>query len=185
MSELKACPFCNASDAEVYPRDRERTIWTICCGNPDCVSRGDMDYDTETEAIAAWNTRAQPAPTADQEKRARELLDAEHPIDAKKAGVNAVLIESAAIRVIARLLAENRAGEAAAVVCSDPKRKGYAVLIHKSLPPGTKLYAAEPEHLSVTRNSEGFILGCTANFAMTESDILAIERLLAVNGCAR
>jgi hypothetical protein len=66
MSEpmtLEMCPFCGATDVEAYPADRERSRWNVCCGNPGCVTRGDNDYLTEGDAVAAWNRRhiSQPA----------------------------------------------------------------------------------------------------------------------------
>ena len=55
---LEPCPFCGTDDVECYPRDRERSAWNVCCGNPGCVTRGDNDYLTESDAITAWNRRA-------------------------------------------------------------------------------------------------------------------------------
>lgn len=55
---LEPCPFCGSADVEAYPADREHTRWNVCCGNPGCVTRGDNDYLTQSDAITAWNRRA-------------------------------------------------------------------------------------------------------------------------------
>ena len=56
MSELKPCPFCGG-EAEMLTAESMNGgyLFGIMCN--DCRSRGDV-YDTEAEAIAAWNTRA-------------------------------------------------------------------------------------------------------------------------------
>lgn len=75
---LEPCPFCGAKDAEVYPRDRSNLAWNVCCGNPGCVTRGDNDYLTKSDAVAAWNRRAhlaQPAQAVDV-GAIREVIDA-------------------------------------------------------------------------------------------------------------
>ena len=55
MSELKPCPFCGG-EAEMLTAESMHGgyLFGIMCD--DCRSRGDV-YDTEAEAIAAWNTR--------------------------------------------------------------------------------------------------------------------------------
>jgi Lar family restriction alleviation protein len=68
---LEPCPFCGTTDIEVYPTDRERARWNVCCGNPGCVTRSDDDYLTESDAVSAWNRRthiAQHAEMADRLK---------------------------------------------------------------------------------------------------------------------
>ena len=57
MTELLPCPFCGG-EAEVLTAESMNGgyLFGIMCN--DCLSRGDV-YDTEAEAIAAWNTRAQ------------------------------------------------------------------------------------------------------------------------------
>lgn len=57
MSELKPCPFCGG-EAETLTADSMHGgyLFGIMCN--DCRSRGDV-YDTEAEAIEAWNTRAE------------------------------------------------------------------------------------------------------------------------------
>lgn len=55
MSELKPCPFCGG-EAEMLTAESMNGgyLFGIMCN--DCRSRGDV-YDTEAEAIEAWNTR--------------------------------------------------------------------------------------------------------------------------------
>lgn len=57
MDGLKPCPFCGG-EAETLTADSMHGgyLFGIMCN--DCRSRGDV-YDTEAEAIAAWNTRAE------------------------------------------------------------------------------------------------------------------------------
>lgn len=56
MSELLLCPFCGG-EAETLTAESMHGgyLFGIMCN--DCRSRGDV-YDTEAEAIAAWNSRA-------------------------------------------------------------------------------------------------------------------------------
>lgn len=56
MTELLPCPFCGG-EAEMLTAESMNGgyLFGIMCN--DCRSRGDV-YDTEAEAIAAWNTRA-------------------------------------------------------------------------------------------------------------------------------
>lgn len=56
MSELLPCPFCGG-EAEMLTAESMHGgyMFGIMCN--DCRSRGDV-YDTEAEAIAAWNSRA-------------------------------------------------------------------------------------------------------------------------------
>ena len=57
MSELLPCPFCGG-EAETLTAESMHGgyLFGIMCN--DCRSRGDV-YDTEAEAIAAWNSRAE------------------------------------------------------------------------------------------------------------------------------
>lgn len=57
MDELKPCPFCGG-EAEMLTAESMNGgyLFGIMCN--DCRSRGDV-YDTEAEAIEAWNTRAE------------------------------------------------------------------------------------------------------------------------------
>ena len=57
MSDLKPCPFCGG-EAEMLTAESMNGgyLFGIMCN--DCCSRGDV-YDTEAEAIAAWNSRAE------------------------------------------------------------------------------------------------------------------------------
>ena len=55
MSDLKPCPFCGG-EAQTYCVD----MWWVshAC---DCLGKyvGTKEHQTETEAIAAWNARAE------------------------------------------------------------------------------------------------------------------------------
>lgn len=57
MTELLPCPFCGGP-AEILTAESMNGgyLFGIMCN--DCRSRGDI-YDTEAEAIAAWNNRAE------------------------------------------------------------------------------------------------------------------------------
>ena len=61
MNELKSCPFCGGSaftSKQTYPNGE--TYWHIYhwndekCFIDDCITG---DYDTEAEAVEAWNRR--------------------------------------------------------------------------------------------------------------------------------
>lgn len=52
--ELKPCPFCGGQ-GDYYYIMTMRKHW-IGCSNCNCATDG---YDTEEEAIEAWNTRAE------------------------------------------------------------------------------------------------------------------------------
>ncbi|MBB1060373.1 Lar family restriction alleviation protein [Marilutibacter spongiae] len=58
INDLAACPFCDTTEPEIYPLNRERTLWVADCGNPGCVTRVEDRYSSEAEAIAAWNRRS-------------------------------------------------------------------------------------------------------------------------------
>lgn len=53
MSELKPCPFCGG-EAELYASPAKDGWNYVFCKK--CQTAGD-NYDTEAEAIEAWNTR--------------------------------------------------------------------------------------------------------------------------------
>ena len=71
MSELLPCPFCGGDDVNmgVRPHFREGkgNGWTVLCadcgGSIGYIERHDghfyAEYDTKSEAIAAWNSRAE------------------------------------------------------------------------------------------------------------------------------
>ena len=72
-TELLPCPFCGgeAHICSDYSSERDKTLWNLWheCHEHDGKSRGyglslfpwfeNPWYDTEAEAIAAWNTRAE------------------------------------------------------------------------------------------------------------------------------
>ena len=59
MSEvLKPCPFCGGA-AEIWRANGERTAWIACMGR--CSVLVSKEYETDAQAISAWNTRATPA----------------------------------------------------------------------------------------------------------------------------
>ena len=53
MSELRKCPFCGG-EAAVFTYNNEE--YDVKCCNPYCLAKSSC-WDTEAEAIAAWNTR--------------------------------------------------------------------------------------------------------------------------------
>lgn len=57
MSELKPCPFCGG-EAEMLTAESMHggNLYGVMCDY--CAGRADV-YDTEAEAIAAWNSRAE------------------------------------------------------------------------------------------------------------------------------
>lgn len=59
-TELKPCPFCGG-EAEIHPSsdwDVKFTGATYFAWCDKCETRGDY-YDTEAEAVEAWNNRAE------------------------------------------------------------------------------------------------------------------------------
>ena len=59
MEKLKPCPFCGGG-AYIHRTDflnAESVYGVRCC---DCESSSSQLYDTEMEAIEAWNTRYEP-----------------------------------------------------------------------------------------------------------------------------
>lgn len=57
MTELLRCPFCGG-EAETLTAESMHggNLYGVMCAN--CAGRSDV-YDTEAEAIAAWNSRAE------------------------------------------------------------------------------------------------------------------------------
>lgn len=53
MKDLKPCPFCGG-EAQTL---RNGSWWFVACKSPFCCDMG--MFDTEAEAIEAWNTRAE------------------------------------------------------------------------------------------------------------------------------
>lgn len=58
MDDLKRCPFCGHVAESRKKRGIDR--WIVECTNPTCPASYMIgwDYDTEEEAIEAWNRRA-------------------------------------------------------------------------------------------------------------------------------
>ena len=58
-TELKPCPFCGG-DAELSHK-RNLNTWIVECSNQDCPASYMIgaDFETEAEAIEAWNRRAE------------------------------------------------------------------------------------------------------------------------------
>lgn len=55
--ELKPCPFCGGLAEAIQIR---KGVWYVACGNSDCPVNPDTNiFDTETDAIEAWNRRAE------------------------------------------------------------------------------------------------------------------------------
>ena len=62
MNELKPCPFCGGEPSTGFI-DYEGDTWVgkheVSCFNNKCVVQPNTDsYETEEDAIKAWNTRA-------------------------------------------------------------------------------------------------------------------------------
>lgn len=62
MSELKPCPFCGG-EAEIKRREfmaiNHQTWYVRCRSNERCYANSQLiDFPTESEAIEAWNRRA-------------------------------------------------------------------------------------------------------------------------------
>ncbi|MEB0133819.1 Lar family restriction alleviation protein [Actimicrobium sp. CCC2.4] len=65
MSELLACPFCDADHQSVGYNISEMVIECGCCGaiGPDTM----FGANNRASAIAAWNTRVEPADLTDEQ----------------------------------------------------------------------------------------------------------------------
>jgi Lar family restriction alleviation protein len=52
--KIKPCPFCGSEDIECKDHSRKCDVWFIQC--QDCYATF-PHFDSEEEAIEAWNTR--------------------------------------------------------------------------------------------------------------------------------
>lgn len=70
MSELKSCPFCKRK-GKTKSRQSTGTMyinWAVGCSNLKCAAASGLAifrYETEQEAIEAWNTRVVDGETSD------------------------------------------------------------------------------------------------------------------------
>ena len=57
MKELKPCPFCG-NKANTY--SNSRGFWGVDCESNECITHTMVvDYNTEEDAVEAWNRRAE------------------------------------------------------------------------------------------------------------------------------
>lgn len=55
-NEIKRCPFCGTEPETAYSEGNK--TYGIRCDNDECpLEVGTWEWDTEAEAIAAWNRR--------------------------------------------------------------------------------------------------------------------------------
>jgi restriction alleviation protein Lar len=75
LGALKPCPFC--SEQPEYMHTDWRNAHEFWCGNEDCPAEVNVCAEEREIAIAKWNTRATPAPSACREalEQALEALD--------------------------------------------------------------------------------------------------------------
>ena len=55
MTELKPCPFCGGKNIDLSEAGLKTDVWFVQCW--DCYATF-PHFDSETEAIEAWNRRA-------------------------------------------------------------------------------------------------------------------------------
>lgn len=61
MTELLPCPFCGGEAVPDYCSGPDGPVYFFHCQSKDCPAWPNVQGETEIEAIAAWNTRPQPA----------------------------------------------------------------------------------------------------------------------------
>ena len=59
---LKPCPFCGSPPMPDYCSTTDGPAYSFHCHAKDCPAWPNVQGETEAEAIAAWNTRADAAP---------------------------------------------------------------------------------------------------------------------------
>jgi Lar family restriction alleviation protein len=66
VTELKPCPFCGAAATIQGNRGGGGYVF---CSNNECPAQPQIETETEADAVAAWNTRADEARIAEDEKQ--------------------------------------------------------------------------------------------------------------------
>ena len=105
-TELLPCPFCGGEavlDKVDEGADYRPWFWyTVHCSNRDCVCASlCQEYETEAEAIAAWNTRAERTCRNDKDKWSGL---AKYLFVCSECGWNLVDVGNDAIDISARLM---------------------------------------------------------------------------------
>ena len=90
---LKPCPFCGAGEAQIRNDGDPKYPWSVvsvhhyeCFLMHSNVNRH-RSYETEAEAIAAWNARATPSPSTDTRRDAlNRMVELDEEIEASNPG---------------------------------------------------------------------------------------------------
>lgn len=81
-SDLLPCPFCGMTGETEVDCGGSKDRWWARCYNPKCLYDVSTNiFDTEAEAIAAWNTRPAPAGMAEIVAAAEAWVEAEKTCD--------------------------------------------------------------------------------------------------------